>query len=113
MTPSSEFLPRSVIAFLNQHVDHVVKLELLLAVHAAPGSTTTIPIAARQLDVSKSQVRAMADELADEGLLRVSSNCLVLAPTRVEDRWAITDLAITYHRRRDLVLQVLRTLGRS
>ena len=110
---SPELLPTSVVAFLSEHVDHVVKLEFLLAVHAAPGSTTTIPLAARQLDVSRSQVRAMADELADEGLLRVSSDCLVLAPSRIEDRCAISDLATTYHRRRDLVLQVLTTLGRT
>lgn len=110
--PSAAHLPRSVVAFLSQHVDHVIKLELLLTVHAAPGSITTVPLAARQLDVSKSQIRAMADELADEGLLRVSSDRLELAPTKVEDRWAISDLASSYQRDRDLVLHVLEALGR-
>jgi hypothetical protein len=113
MMPTSAHLPSSVIAFLNQHVDHIVKLEFLLTVHGAPSSTTTVPLAARQLDVSKSQIRAMADELADEGLLRVSSDRLELAPINVEDRRAISHLAFSYQRDRELVLQVLKVMGRS
>jgi hypothetical protein len=105
-------IPRSVVAFLNEHVDHVVKLEFLLVVHAAPQSTTTVPDAARSLDVSRQQIRAMAEELATEGILRVSANFIELAPRELEDRWAIADLAHTYRGNREVVLEVLRGLGR-
>lgn len=103
---------KHVVAFLNDHVDHVVKLELLLAVHAAPSATTTIPTAARLLDVSRSQVRAMADELEEKGVLRVTSDRIELAPASIDVRLAVSDLASIYHRDREGVLDVLRSLGR-
>jgi DNA-binding IclR family transcriptional regulator len=109
----SENVSRNVVEFLNMHVDHVVKLELLLAVHAAPSATTTIPTAARLLDISRGQVRAMADELAEEGVLRVSSDRIELAPASVEVRLAVSDLASIYHRDRQGVLDVLKALGRA
>lgn len=104
---------QNVVAFLNNHVDHVVKLEFLLAVHAAPSATTTVPTAARMLDIPRSQVRAMADELAGEGVLRVSSDRIELAPASVDVRLAVSDLASIYHRDRQCVLDVLRSLGRA
>ncbi|GEM_PF-5056663 len=104
---------RNVVAFLNKHVDHVVKLEFLLAVHAAPSATTTVPMAARQLDIPRGQVRTMADELAQDGVLRISSDRIELAPSSVETRWAISDLASIYGRDRQLVLDVLKSLGRT
>lgn len=109
----SGHVSRSVVAFLNRHVDHVVKLEFLLAVYGAPSATTTVPTAARQLDIPRGQVRAMADELAQDGVLRVSSDRIELAPTSVETRCAISDLASAYHRDRQVVLDVLRALGRA
>jgi DNA-binding IclR family transcriptional regulator len=104
---------QNVVAFLNDHVDHVVKLEFLLAVHAAPCAATTIPTAARLLDIPRSQVRAMAGELAEGGVLRVSSDRIELAPASVDVRLAVSDLASIYHRDRQAVLDVLRALGRS
>ncbi len=104
---------RNVVVFLSNHVDHVVKLEFLLAVHAAPSATTTIPTAARLLDIPRGQVRAMAVELAEEGVLRVSSDRIELAPASIDVRLAVSDLASIYHRDRESVLEVLRALGRS
>lgn len=106
-------LPRSVIAFLRAHVDHIVKLRLLLVLHAAPGTTISLQSAARELEIPRRQVRDMANELADDGLVRVSLDQLELAPSTIDDRLAIADLATWYSRDRALVLDVLRALGRA
>ena len=105
-------LPISVIAFMRAHVDHVVKLKFLVTLHSAPGGTTSVALVARVLDVPKSQVRDMANELADGNLVRVSTEYLELAPASIADRLAIADLASWYARDRNIVLDVLRTLGR-
>jgi DNA-binding IclR family transcriptional regulator len=106
-------LPMSVIAFLRTHVDHIVKLKFLVTLHCAPGGATSVSLVARALDVPKSQVRDMAAELADDNLVRVSTDHLELAPTSIDDRLAIADLASWYERDRGLVLDVLRALGRA
>jgi len=106
-------LPMSVVAFMRAHVDHVVKLRFLVTLHSAPGGTTSVALAARELDVPKSQVRDMANELAHDELVRVSTDYLEPAPTTIDDRLAIADLASWNERDRDLVLDVLRVLGRA
>jgi DNA-binding IclR family transcriptional regulator len=106
-------LPRSVVAFLHAHVDHVVKLKFLLVLHGAPGANLSFQRAARDLDVPKAQVRDMANELADDGLVRVSLDRLELSPSSIDDRLAISDLASWYARDRTLVLDVLRAMGRA
>ncbi len=103
-------LPRSVIAFVREHVDHVVKLQFLLTMHSAPNGTTSMRAMAHTLDVPKSQVRDMANELVDEGLLRISAEQLELAPTTIDDRLALADLADSYARDRESVLELLRML---
>ena len=105
-------LPRGVVAFLREHVDHVVKLRFLLVMHDAPSGMSSVPFAARALEVPKSQVRDMANELADDGLLRVSADRLELAPKSISDRLAIADLATWYAQDRGVILEVLRVLGR-
>jgi hypothetical protein len=105
-------LPSSVVAFMRAHVDHVGTLKLLVTLHSAPGGTTSVALAAAALDLSKSQVRDMANELADDNLVRVTTDYLELAPTSIADRLAIADLASWYERDRNLVLDVLRALGR-
>ena len=105
-------LPTSVIAFLRSHVDHLVKLELLLVLHGAPSGTTSVPIVARELDVPKRQVRDMANELVEEDLVRVSSDRIELAPRSIDDRLAIADLATWYVRDREVIVDVLKALGR-
>lgn len=111
MSPHDQ-LPRSALSFLRTHVDHVVKLRFLLFLHSAPNGTSTIGSAARALQVSKRQVRDMADELAGDRLLRVTDETLELAPASIEDRLAIADLADSYSQDRNLVLDALRALGR-
>jgi hypothetical protein len=106
-------LPMSVIAFLRAHVDHVVKLRFLVTLHGAPGGTTSVALLARALDVPKSQVRDMASELADDNLVRVSTDYLELTPPSIADRLAIADLASWYARDRSAIYDVLRALGRA
>jgi hypothetical protein len=48
-----------------------------------------------------------------QGLVRVSSEQLELAPTSIDDRLALADLAQWYGRERDVVHAALRALGRS
>ena len=105
-------LPPSVVAFLRAHVDHVVKLRLLVTLHNAPRATSSISFVARALHVTRSQVRDMANELADDGLVRISMDDVELAPTSSDDRLAIADLTTWYERDRAQVLDVLRVLGR-
>ena len=105
-------LPSSVVAFLRAHVDHIVKLKFLLALHGAPSCTVSVPNVAHVLDIPKNQVRDMANELAEAGLLRISAEQLELTPPSIDDRLAISDLATWYVRDRKLVLDVLRALGR-
>jgi DNA-binding IclR family transcriptional regulator len=106
-------LPRAVVTFLRTHVDHVVKLKFLVAMHSAPSGTTTISFVARSLDVPKAQVRDMANELAEEGLLRVSSEQLELAPHSIDERLALAELADWYVRNRSAVLDAMHALGRG
>lgn len=54
----------------------------------------------------------MAAELAAAQLIHVADNQLELAPSSIDDRLAIADLASWYARDRNLVLDVLRELGR-
>ena len=103
-------LPRAVISFLRAHVDHVVKLRFLLAMHSAPNGTATVKAIAQALDVPKAQVRDMASELVDEGLLRMAAEQLELAPASIEERLALAELADSYARNRGAVLEVLHAL---
>jgi DNA-binding IclR family transcriptional regulator len=106
-------VPKSVIGFLRDHVDHIEKLRLVLALHRAVGGTLSVQNAARELDIPKSQIRDMANELAQDGLVRISVDQLELAPTSIEDRLAIADLADWYAHERKSVLDVLRAWGRA
>jgi hypothetical protein len=110
---TSMALPRNVIAFVHDHVDHVIKLDFILSLHWAPGGSASISLVARELDISKSQVRDMAHELVEAGLARVSKDRLELAPTSLDDRVAIADLASWSVRARSIVLDLLRALGRA
>ncbi len=102
-------LPRSVVSFVRAHVDHVVKLQFLLVMHSAPNGTTSMRAMAQTLDVPKAQVRDMANELVDEGLLRISAEQLELAPRTIDERLALSDLADSYARDRDAVLELVQT----
>jgi hypothetical protein len=108
----ARFLPPSAIGFLRAHVDHIVKLRFLLLLHEAPSSTISVGIGARSLDVPRRQVRDMAHELADDGIVRVSNDEIELAPSSIEDRLSIAEIASWYARDRGVVLEVLRGLGR-
>jgi len=106
-------LPRVVIGFLRAHVDHVVKLRLLLALHSAPSGTMTVGLLARAIDVPRSQIRDMANELVEEGLVRISGEQIELAPASIADRLAISELADCYAQMRSAVIDALRALGRA
>lgn len=103
----------SVVAFLRTHVGDVVKLRFLIVLHGVAGGTTSVGHIARVLDIPRSQVLDIAKELADDNLLRFSTDYLELAPTSIDDRLAIADLANCYARDRNAVLDVLRSLGRG
>jgi hypothetical protein len=105
-------LPKHVISFLVAHVDHRVKLDLVLFLHRV-SAVTPMWIAASELELSKAQVRDMADELARDGLVRVEGDRFELAPRTIDDRLAILDLATWYTLDRGRILDVLRTLGRN
>jgi len=111
--PTTTQLPRSVIAFLRTHVDHVVKLRFLLLLHRAPGGIIPVHVAARDLDIPKAQVRDMANELAADGLVRATPDEIELVPRSIDDRLALEDLVRWYESDRSLVLEVLRAMGRA
>jgi hypothetical protein len=93
-------------------VDHVVKLKFLLAMHSAQNGTSTVALLSRALEVSKGQVRDMANELIDERLLRRADDELELT-LNIEERMALANLASLYTRDRGAVLQLLQALGRG
>ena len=103
-------LPRSVISFVRAHVDHEVKLRFLLALHSAPNGSSNVKSMAHALDVPKAQVRDMANELIDEGLLRMAAEQLELAPASIEERLALAELADSYAQNRGAVLELLAAL---
>ena len=105
-------VPRNVIGFLRAHVDHVVKLRFVVLLHRSAGVTTSVQVAARALEVPRSQVRDMANELACDGLVRISGDTLELVPPSIDDRLAIADLASWYTQDRAPILELLRELGR-
>jgi hypothetical protein len=109
---SSTEVPRAVISFLREHVDHIVKLKFLLLMHSAPSGTSNVAFMAHDLDVPKAQVRDMANELVSDGLMRVIGDQLELALS-IDERLALSDLASWYTRDRTAVLEVLRVLGRA
>lgn len=106
-------LTRSVVGFLHSYVDHLEKLKLLLALHGAACSTVSVHLAARQLELSKRQVRDMACELVEDGLVRMSGDDVELAPRSIADRLAIADLAHAYAHNRSMLLDVLQALRRA
>jgi hypothetical protein len=106
-------LPRAVTAFLKEHVQSFATLRFLLAMHSAPGGTTTLTLVARALALPKQEVLDVANEAANQGLIRVNSEHLELAPISIEDRLALADLAHWYGREREVVLAALRALGRD
>lgn len=105
-------LPRNVLDFLVAHVDHRVKLELILLLQRASGATP-VWIVASELELSKAQVRGMADELAHDGVVRFAGDRIELAPLSLETRLAILDLAIWCSIDRARVYHLLRSLGRG
>jgi DNA-binding IclR family transcriptional regulator len=105
-------LPRAVVSFLRDHVDHVVKLRFLLAMHAAPTGVVTMGSIAAALELPTSQVRDMVTELVEKGLLRVSSDQVQLSLS-IDDRLALADLAEWYSTDRGAVVEALRALGRG
>jgi DNA-binding GntR family transcriptional regulator len=104
-------IPRSVIAFLRDHVDHAVKLRLLVLLHAAPDATSRVPSLASILDASRAQVRDMANELAADGLVRVSGDEVQLAPASIDQRLAIAEVARSYASNRPALLSLLEVIS--
>ena len=105
-------LPRSLISFIRNHVDHVGKLRLLLLLHGSPTGQTTFTALARLLDISRAQARDMANELASDDLVRVSEHVVEFTPSLIDDRLAVAELAHWYARDPTCVHELLRALGR-
>jgi len=104
----------SVVGFLRTYVDSLEKLMLLLLVHRAANGTVSVPVAASLVDVSINQARSIAAELADRGLVRVSSaDQIELTVPSIEDRLALADLSAWYIQDRAIVLDALVALRRS
>ncbi len=109
---TSPQLPRNVLDFLVAHIDHRVKLDFVLFLHRA-NAVTPVWIAASELELSKAQVRNMADELARDGILRFVADNIELAPRSVETRLAILDLSTWCQLDRTRVHHLLASLGRG
>ena len=106
-------LPRAVTAFLKTHVGDMVQLKFLLTMHSAPGATMSISMMSRALDVPATRGRELAADAMRRGLVRVTGDQIELAPTTIDDRLALADLAYWYGRDRTVILDALRALGAS
>jgi hypothetical protein len=100
------------MSFVVAHVDHRLKLDLILLLHRRPGSIP-VWIVASDLELTKAQVREMATQLARDGIVQLAGDKLELAPNSPELRLTIVDLATWCTIDRARVLHVLRMLGRS
>ena len=106
-------LPRAVTAFLKTHIGDMVQLKFLLTMHSAPGAIMSIGMMSRALDVPPPRSRELASDAMKRGLVRVTGEQIELAPTTIDDRLALADLAYWYGRDRTVILDALRALGAS
>ena len=111
--PTPADLPKSVTTFLKAYVADAGHLRFLLAMHSAPGGTTSLSLLARALDLAKNDVRELASAASGHGLIRMSSERLELSPTSIADRLALAELAQWYGRARTVVLDALHALHGS
>lgn len=81
---------------LDTHIESFEKLELLMLLRRAPGSSSTVAEAARTLGLGSDEVRTIAAQLATAGLVTRSDGVLALAPQGPEDGAALDELEHVY-----------------
>jgi hypothetical protein len=105
----SHKLPDGVTELLTNRVDSFEKLEIIIALHAAPRTTMTVDDLCRALNLSREDVREATTDLRIASLVAVSSGGEVqLLPPTSRDRTAITDLVQSYQEDR---LGVVKAMG--
>jgi hypothetical protein len=105
----SHKLPDGVNELLTNRVDSFEKLEIIIALHAAPRTTMTIDDLCRALNLSREDVREATTELRVASLVTVSSGGEVqLLPPTSRDHATVTHLVHSYQEDR---LGVVKTMG--
>jgi hypothetical protein len=102
-------LPDGLNELLTNRVDSFEKLEIIIALHAAPRTTMTIEELCRTLNLSREDVREATAELRVASLVTMSSGGEVqLLPPTSRDHAAVAKLVQTYQEDR---LGVVKAMG--
>lgn len=104
-------LPDNVRELLASRIDSFEKLELVLALHAAPRSSMSVPDLAGTLKLEPTTVRQAALELRERALVEVSADEVQLLPPTTRDADAITALAHHYAQDRLAIVKALGEIG--
>jgi len=102
-------LSDGVTELLTNRVDSFEKLELIVALQAAPRNTMSVDALCRQLKLSRDDIRQAAVELRRASLVELTSTGDVqLLPSTSHDHTAVTELVLLYEEDR---LAVLKHMG--
>lgn len=105
-------LPDAVAELLADRVDSFEKLELLVALHAAPRTTLSIDALCRALKLTRDVVREAAVQLRAVSLVEVTSvGDVQLLPPTSRDRAAVTELVNFYADDRITVVKAMAEIS--
>lgn len=105
----SSKLPDALTELLASRIDSFEKLELIVALQAAPRNTMSVDALCRQLKLSRDDIRQAAVELRTASLVALTSTGEVqLLPPTNHDHAAIAELVRVYEEDR---LAVLKYMG--
>jgi hypothetical protein len=107
-----EKLPEAVTALLSTRVDSFEKLEVVVALHKAPGSTMTVGELCSALELPRDAIKEVAVELRAAALCELASNDQIrLAPATEQERAAVAELVKLHAEDRFSIVKALGQLA--
>lgn len=104
----STTVPPHVTELLTNRVDSFEKLEVIVALHAAPRMTMTVDQLAQQLKLSRDTIRETMMALRGDSLVELTSTGEVqLLPPSNRDHTAVTDLVSLYNEDRLMIVRIM------
>ena len=107
-------LPADVAELLANRIDSFEKLELVVALYAAPRATMSIDALVTALSLSREDVRRAASELREASLIDLASRGEVqLLPPTERDHAAVSELVRLYQEDRFAVVKAMGEIAVS
>ena len=100
-------VPAPLLELLSSKVNSFEKLELVVALHAAPQSTSTIDVLSKRLGYSREALYEAAVELRSASLVMFTSNEVQLAPPTDRERETLAKLVAAYENDRVAIIKAL------